>query len=64
MESISPRQVGRLWEEADIKPHQSGYWLNPPPDPNFGEKVNDICQAYESAILGEEKGEKTISLVV
>jgi hypothetical protein len=24
--------------------------------------VNDICQAYESAILGEEKGEKTISL--
>jgi hypothetical protein len=20
--------------------------------------VNDICQAYESAILGEEKGEK------
>ncbi|UXE60525.1 MAG: helix-turn-helix domain-containing protein [Woronichinia naegeliana WA131] len=57
VESISPRQVGRLWEEADIKPHQSGYWLNPPPDPNFGEKVNDICQAYESAILGEEKGE-------
>ena len=62
VESISPRQVGRLLEEADIKPHQSGYWLNPPPDPNFGEKVNDICQAYESAILGEEKGEKTISL--
>ncbi|UXE59674.1 MAG: hypothetical protein KA717_28565 [Woronichinia naegeliana WA131] len=31
VESISPRQVGRLWEEADIKPHQSGYWLNPPP---------------------------------
>ena len=30
--------------------------------PNFGKKVNDICQAYESAILGEEKGEKTISL--
>ena len=50
VESISPRQVGRLWEKADIKPHQSGYWLNPPPDPNFGEKVNDICQAYESAI--------------
>ncbi|UXE58988.1 MAG: hypothetical protein KA717_23825 [Woronichinia naegeliana WA131] len=59
MESISPRQVGRLLEEADIKPHQSGYWLNPPPDPNFEEKVSDICQVYESAILGEEKGEKT-----
>lgn len=31
VESISPRHVGRLLEEADLKPHQSGYWLNPPP---------------------------------
>jgi hypothetical protein len=25
--------VGRLLAEADLKPHQSQYWLNPPPDP-------------------------------
>lgn len=31
VESISPRHVGRLLEEASLKPHQSGYWLNPPP---------------------------------
>lgn len=31
VESISTRHVGRLLEEADLKPHQSGYWLNPPP---------------------------------
>ena len=31
VESISPRHVGRLLEEATLKPHQSGYWLNPPP---------------------------------
>jgi putative transposase len=31
VESISSRHVGRLLEEADLKPHQSGYWLNPPP---------------------------------
>ena len=31
VETISPRHVGRLLEEADLKPHQSGYWLNPPP---------------------------------
>lgn len=31
VESISPRHVGRLLEEACLKPHQSGYWLNPPP---------------------------------
>ncbi|NJR51078.1 MAG: helix-turn-helix domain-containing protein [Leptolyngbyaceae cyanobacterium CSU_1_3] len=28
--SISARHVGRLLAEADLKPHQSGYWLNPP----------------------------------
>ncbi|NJL37996.1 MAG: helix-turn-helix domain-containing protein [Leptolyngbyaceae cyanobacterium SM1_4_3] len=30
VESISPRYVGRLMNEADLKPHQSQYWLNPP----------------------------------
>jgi putative transposase len=27
---ISTRHVGRLLDEADLKPHQSQYWLNPP----------------------------------
>ena len=31
VENISPRHVGRLLEEAQIKPHQSRYWLTPPP---------------------------------
>ena len=31
VERISPRHVGRLMEEADLKPYQSQYWLNPPP---------------------------------
>lgn len=31
VKTISPRHVGRLLAEADLKPHQSGYWLNPPP---------------------------------
>ena len=31
VERISPRHVGRLLAEASLKPHQSGYWLNPPP---------------------------------
>lgn len=30
VESISPRHVGRLMHEADLKPHQSQYWLNSP----------------------------------
>lgn len=28
--SISPRHVGRLMAEADLKPHSSQYWLSPP----------------------------------
>lgn len=35
VESISARHVGRLLAEADLKPHQSGYWLNPPPTPTL-----------------------------
>lgn len=31
IESISVRHVGRLLEEAHLKPHQSRYWLTPPP---------------------------------
>lgn len=31
VESISERHVGRLLAEAELKPHQSRYWLNPPP---------------------------------
>jgi putative transposase len=31
VERISTRHVGRLLAEADLKPHQSGYWLHPPP---------------------------------
>ncbi|CAN1213618.1 Winged helix-turn helix domain-containing protein [Tumidithrix helvetica PCC 7403] len=38
VESISPRHVGRLLEEASLKPHQSGYWLNPPPILNLTTK--------------------------
>ena len=30
IKSISVRHVGRLLEEAHLKPHQSRYWLTPP----------------------------------
>jgi putative transposase len=38
VESISERHVGRLLTEADIKPYQSNYWLNPPPTINSNRK--------------------------
>lgn len=31
VEEISERHVGRLLAEAELKPHQSHYWLHPPP---------------------------------
>jgi putative transposase len=31
IESISVRHVGRLLEEAQLKPHQNRYWLTSPP---------------------------------
>lgn len=31
VEQISERHVGRLLAEAELKPHQSHYWLHPPP---------------------------------
>jgi putative transposase len=33
--SISQRHVGRLLAEAELKPHQSSYWLHPPPTQNW-----------------------------
>jgi putative transposase len=30
IESISVRHIGRLLEEAELKPHQNRYWLTPP----------------------------------
>jgi putative transposase len=31
VQSISPRHIRRLLEEAQLKPHQIRYWLTPPP---------------------------------
>lgn len=39
VESISPRHVGRLLAEADLKPHQVQYWLNPPPTLNLMKRL-------------------------
>ncbi|NEQ24357.1 MAG: helix-turn-helix domain-containing protein [Microcoleus sp. SIO2G3] len=35
VEQISERHVGRLLAEAEIKPHQSRYWLHPPLRPGL-----------------------------
>lgn len=44
VQRISPRHVGRLLEEATLKPHQSENWLNPPPT------LNSITKSATSAL--------------
>ena len=43
--TISPRHVGRLLEEADLKPHQSQCWLSPPPTRSSMQKSKTSVKA-------------------
>ena len=61
VESISARQVGRLLNEADIKPHLMRYYLHTEKDENFDKKIEDICGIYQSAPAITEAGGRVIS---
>ena len=58
VESISSRQVGRLLNEADLKPHRSRYWLNPKiGDPEvFAHEVKAVCDTYNQAEALDAQG--------
>ena len=64
VESISPRTVGRLLTEADLKPHLSRYWLNAnPDDPKaFETQVQLICTLYAQASALYAKGIHLVSV--
>jgi transposase len=49
--SISPRHLGRLLDEADLKPHRIRYWLNAKEkeDPTFVPQVQKVCATYAAA---------------
>jgi transposase len=51
VESISVRHLGRLLDEADLKPHRIRYWLNAKEkdDPTFVPQVRLVCAAYAEA---------------
>lgn len=59
--SISGRHVGRLLDEADLKPHQIRYWLTPPKEADFDDKVKDITTVYTTAAERAAQGERTLS---
>jgi hypothetical protein len=49
--SLSVRHLGRLLDEADLKPHRIRYWLNAKEkdDPNFLPQVQSVCATYAAA---------------
>ena len=58
VDSISVRTVGRLLGDADLKPHQSRYWLNAhPEDPAaFDAQVRTVCSLYLQARMMHAEG--------
>lgn len=61
--TISPRHVGRVLDEADLKPHLSRYWLNHkrPEDPEtFAAAVKRVCGHYLSAFDLHQAGTRLV----
>jgi transposase len=63
VDSISPRQVGRILDEADLKPHLSRYWLHATPDDPevFDEEVKNICDLYQQVPELHQQGILVVS---
>jgi putative transposase len=59
---ISPRHVGRLLREASLKPHQSGYWLNPPPTLNS--TLKSKTSATSTSVLKSGPTQESARLVL
>jgi transposase len=62
VESISPRHVGRLLEEAQIKPYSESLLVDPPLDEEFNTKVQNITNLYITAIERAVVGERTVCI--
>lgn len=64
VESISARHLGRVLDEADLKPHRVRYWLNAKEkdDPDFVTDVQYVCATYAAAAgLYQKLGTHTVS---
>ena len=63
VESISSSTIGRILNEANLKPHRSRYWLNTPnlDTEEFKADAENICQQYQKAPELHEQGIHLIS---
>ena len=60
--AISPRHVGRLLKDLELRPHKSQYWLNAKVDPEKGEKIASICEVYKEAEAKKKEHIITVSV--
>ncbi len=54
-EKMSRATIWRILDAADLKPHQSVYWLNSH-DPDFDQKALNICRLYLNASASYQQG--------
>ena len=57
--AMSRATIRRILDDADLKPHQSVYWLNSH-DPDFDAKAQAICQLYVNAPRCYQQGRLVI----
>lgn len=64
VEQISSSTIGRILNEADLKPHRNQYWLNHEveDEATFREEVRDICKWYHQAQELHEQGVHIVSV--
>lgn len=65
VDTISPRHVGHVLDEADLKPHLSRYWLNNErhKDPAaFDAEIKTVCDLYVEAPTLYQQGSHLVSL--
>src|SRR3954454_7281723 len=54
--AMSRSTIGRILDDADLKPHRSVYWLNSH-DPDFDVKAHEICRLYLEAPRLYQRGQ-------
>lgn len=62
--AMSRRTVGRILEEADLKPHRVEYWENPTIEDEeaFNQTVGELCALYREAPARLAQGRHTVCI--
>jgi transposase len=63
LSKVSPSTIHGILNEHHLKPHRVRYFLSPT-DPDFAEKMKDVCQVYKEAKIEREKMESDDSETV